>query len=215
MVPHPRNSLHLDRDGAPAVRAHGLLRLRHVQVQVQDRHDHGRTGGAEGGRTREIVEGQADRSENNLQSHYFNCFRSVYSGFGSARFRGWATPYGKAAGQNFMRTYVHDLARGVVGLRELFDMFEELHKDLHGVQRPHMEELFCEVLDEAEQTTDAAAAAAADGALGPEPDAPHGAAGACGPLRQDLGRARGNHDGELGLHVLQRRAAREPGGDAL
>ena len=99
-------------------------------------------GGAEGGRTREIVEGQADRSENNLQSHYFNCFRSVYSGFGSARFRGWATPYGKAAGQNFMRTYVHDLARGVVGLRELFDMFEELHKDLHATSPPVPPRLF-------------------------------------------------------------------------
>ena len=113
----------------------------------------------------EIPEGSADRSENNLQKHFFHTFRNVYTGRWASRFRGWAAPTGRVVGQNVMRTFVGDLVRGHINLRGLFDIFDDLHKDYaNQITRDHMEEIFCEFLDEAErqaieQTTDERAAA--------------------------------------------------------
>lgn len=93
-----------------------------------------------------IIEGQNDRFEQGLQWNFYHIFRS---NFRYPRFKGWTAMSGKQAFMQFCAWNLDKLRRGDCTLNEYFDLHSNLTASVADAKRFHVEELFENELQDA------------------------------------------------------------------
>lgn len=90
-----------------------------------------------------IPEGNLERSEQVLRTHYYHYFRG---NFRSPRFRGWVAPQPKQLFQYFCRLIVAEYVNGLSGLEQTFKKYANLMSCFPDAHRSSVEALFEESL---------------------------------------------------------------------
>jgi hypothetical protein len=95
-----------------------------------------------------ITEGQFDRTEPKLRSHFYHTFRPNYR---VARFRNAAYLQGKAAFLSFLNVELSQHKDGLSSAREFMGRYRDLAECLTGTMRIHVEELLESEIAKAER----------------------------------------------------------------